>query len=112
MPPLFAFVRSLRSARPRVRPFVAPALVVLAGCMFFPTNETRIVVAHTPVGDRAFHEEGRTMPMNHWDLESGANGLKRGFFVVKTEFEWRSLWPSTEADKIPILPQDLDLSKE
>jgi hypothetical protein len=80
--------------------------------MFFPTTQTKIIVAHTPAGDRAFHEEGRTMPMNHWDLDNGAVGLKRGFFVVKSEFEWRSLWPNTEAEKIPILPQDLDLSKE
>jgi hypothetical protein len=91
---------------------VVGTLAVVAGCMFFPTTQTRIIVAHTPAGDRAFHEEGRTMPMNHWDLETGGAGLKRGFFVVKSEFEWRSLWPNTEADKIPILPQDLDLSKE
>ena len=52
------------------------------------------------------------MSLNHWDLDQGAAGLKKGFFVVKTEFEWRSLWPQTEADKIPALAAGFDLKKE
>jgi hypothetical protein len=98
-------------ARRALRPLFVAALG-FAGCMLFPTSQTKIVVVHTPAGDRAFHEEGRTMSMNHWELDNTPSGLKKGFYVVKNEFEWRALWPGVEADKIPVLPQELDFSKE
>src|ERR1700722_18766911 len=112
MPPSLAPPGPALAGRPRAR---SPLLALLsslslavaglvAACSLLTPSQTKVVVAHTPVGDRAFHEEGRTMPMNHWELENGASGLKKGFFVVKNEFEWRSLWPTVEADKIPILP--------
>jgi len=52
------------------------------------------------------------MPTRHWELDNGPTGLNKGFTVVKSEFEWRSMWPTTDADKIPILPQDVDFSLE
>ena len=104
MPPVLAPLARRFRAHPRAT--LAASLCLAAGCSLFVPSQTKVVVSHTSAGDRAFREEGKSMSLNHWDLDQGAAGLKKGFFVVKTEFEWRSLWPQTEADKIPLLPQD------
>jgi hypothetical protein len=95
-------------ARPRVR---LAAVALLAACSTFapPTN---VLVTRTPPGDRAVQEEGTSAHLSRWEIGLAREGLKRGFFVVKSDIEWRGLWPTTDPDKVPLLPYDIDFARE
>jgi hypothetical protein len=73
---------------------------------------TRIAVTRTPPGEKAVQEEGVSLKTKRWEIAVQREGLKRGFFVVKSDLEWRALWPSTDAEKVPIVPYDVDFSRE
>ena len=45
------------------------------------------------------------MTLNH-------EGLKHGYFVVKSDIQWHELWPTVDADKVPLLPRDIDFTRE
>jgi hypothetical protein len=92
-----------------LRPWLGVALVVACSTFAPPTN---VLITRTPPGDRAVQEEGTNLPLNHWDIGFAREGLKRGFFVVKSDLEWRGLWPSTDPDKVPLLPYNLDFARE
>jgi hypothetical protein len=87
------------------------AIAVFAACSTFapPTN---VLVTRTPTGDKAVPEEGTSAHLSRWDIGFAREGLKRGFFVVKSDLEWRQLWPSTDPDKVPLVPFDLDFARE
>jgi hypothetical protein len=103
-----------RFGSPRFRGALGPSLAVLTFISACSTvaPPTRVLVSKTPPGDRAVQEEGAHIKVHRWELETPRKGLTRGFFVVKNELEWRTLWPNTEADRIPLLPRDLDFSRE
>ena len=107
-------LRVLRPRRPltRLAPTCAFAFLLSSLSCSTVAPPTRVLVSRTPTGDRAMHEEGEPLKVNRWDPETARKGLSRGFFVVKNELEWRTLWPTLEADRIPLLPRDLDFSKE
>ncbi len=73
---------------------------------------TRVAVTRTPPGEKAVQEEGTTLKTRRWEIAVQREGLKRGFFVVKSDLEWRALWPSTDADKVPVIPYDVEFSHE
>jgi hypothetical protein len=85
--------------------------IALSACSTFapPTN---VHVLRTPSGDRAVQEEGTSLKLHRWDIALAREGLKRGYFVVKSDLEWRELWPRVDADKVPLLPFDLDFARE
>jgi hypothetical protein len=87
-------------------------IAALAGCSSL-TASTNVRIIRTPPGDRAVTEEGASARLAHWQVGlASREGLKRGFFVAKSDVEWRGLWPNTDSDKVPIVPFDLDFSKE
>jgi hypothetical protein len=108
---------SLRSARaiPRVHRFPPPGFLLVAltfaACSTFapPTN---IHILHVPSGDRAVQEEGTSLKLSRWEIALAREGLKRGYFVVKSDLEWRELWPRVDSDKVPLLPSDIDFNHE
>lgn len=69
-------------------------------------------MTRTPTGEKAVQEEGTTLKLKRWDVAVQRDGLKKGFFVAKSDVEWRALWPTTDADKVPVVPYDLDFSRE
>jgi hypothetical protein len=87
------------------------AALVLAACSTFapPTN---VRITRTPPGDKAVPEEGASAHLARWEIGLAREGLKRGFFVVKSDLEWRALWPTTDPDKVPLLPFDIDFGRE
>ena len=84
--------------------------VSLAACGAM-TPSSRITVTRTPPGDRAMREEGPQLKLRRMDLPRRA-GLVTGFTVVHADREWRALWPTLDADRIPLLPGDLDFTRE
>jgi hypothetical protein len=98
-------IRMLRS-----RPLFFPALAVAACSTFAPP--TNVHILRVPEGDRAVQEEGTNLKLTRWDLASAREGLKRGDFVVKSDLEWRGLWPRIDSDKVPLLPFDIDFGRE
>lgn len=94
---------------PLPRPLLRFALLAFAACAIV-APPTQVFVSRTPVGDHALHEAGAAVGMQRWDVD--VPGLKRGFHVVKSEVEWRALWPEVKSEKIPLLPADLDFSRE
>src|SRR5580692_9676140 len=71
----------------------------------------RIFVSTVPTGMHVSREDGDPLKLTRWDMDPLA-GLTRGYWIVRSEHEWRDLWPSLEADRIPLLPHGLDLTKE
>ena len=96
----------------RLRPtlFVLPFV-----CLFAPSctevTPPRIFVSRIPQGTRVSREDGQEVKLAHWELTPRA-GLTRGFWVIRSEHEWRDLWPNTDTDRIPLLPTDIDFSVE
>jgi len=88
----------------------ALAFALIACSTFAPP--TNVLVTRTPPGDKAVQEEGTSLHLGRWDIGLAREGLKRGFFVVKSDLEWRALWPSTSPDRVPLLPFDIDFGKE
>ncbi len=74
-----------------------------------PTN---VLVTRVPPGDRAVQEEGDPLKISRWNVGLTREGLKKGYFVVKSDVQWRELWPTTEPDKVPLLPFDVDFGRE
>ncbi len=95
----------------RARPLWPWLFAVLPACSVLLVP-TRVSVTRTPAGEKAVQEEGTPLKIKRWDVAVSRDGLKRGFFVAKSDVEWRALWPSTDADKVPIVPYDLDFSRE
>jgi hypothetical protein len=83
----------------------------IAACATFaaPAN---VHVLRTPIGDHALQEAGTSLKLSRWEIALAREGLKRGYFVVKSDVQWRELWPTVDADKIPLLPVDIDFAKE
>ncbi len=95
-------------ARLAFAPFAA--VVALAGCAEV-TGAPRIFVSNVPSGVHVAREDGDAMKLDRWELEPRV-GLTRGYWVVGSEHEWRELWPSIDADRIPLLPTDIDFANE
>jgi hypothetical protein len=87
------------------------AILAFAACSTFapPTN---VLVTRTPPGDKAVPEEGTSAHLSRWDIGFAREGLKRGYFVAKSDLEWRQLWPATDPDKVPLVPYDMDFARE
>jgi hypothetical protein len=92
----------------------ALALLAVALAPFACTDvaaPTRIFVSRVPSDTRVSREDGATLTLNRWDLDPPL-GLNRGYWVVRAEHEWRELFPTLDADRIPLLPGDIDFGKE
>jgi hypothetical protein len=94
----------------RPRPLLLFAAVVAACSTFAPP--TNVHILRVPEGERAVQEEGTSHKLNRWNLGLAREGLKHGDFVVKSDLEWRALWPNVDADKVPLLPFDIDFGRE
>ena len=92
-------------------PYLAAVVVLGSGCAVF-APPTRVTVLQTTSSDRALREEGTALNIDHWELSGAPPGIERGFFVVKSELEWHNHWQDTPTEKVPVLPADLDFSKE
>jgi hypothetical protein len=92
--------------------YLSPWLLVALGACSVVLPPTRVAITRTPPGEKAVQEEGSNLRMKRWGVALTRDGLKRGFFVVKSDLEWRALWPLTDADKVPIVPYDLDFARE
>jgi hypothetical protein len=101
--------RSQPSRRRRRPPWLLTVALVACSTFAPPTN---VLITRTPPGDKAVPEEGTSLHLSRWDIGLAREGLKRGFFVVKSDLEWRGLWPSTDPDKVPLLPFDLNFTHE
>jgi hypothetical protein len=86
-------------------------LAWVSGCSLIGPP-AHVAITRTPPGERAVREEGTNLKTRSWDVTVTREGLKRGYFVVKSDLDWRALWPSTDADKVPVLPSDADFSRE
>ena len=75
------------------------------------TSPPRIFVSKVPQGVHAAREEGDTLKLVRWDFDPRA-GLTRGYWIVRSEREWRDLWPSIDADRIPLLPPGINFGSE
>jgi hypothetical protein len=86
-------------------------LVVVVACATFapPTN---VHILHTTPSDRSLQEPGTSLRLIRSEAILGHEGLKRGYFVVKSDLEWHDLWPALDADKVPLLPPDFDFARE
>jgi hypothetical protein len=71
----------------------------------------RIFVSNVPSGVHVAREEGDVIKLSRWDMDP-APGLTRGYWIVRSEREWRDLWPTLEADKIPLLPHGYDFTRD
>lgn len=69
-------------------------------------------VTRTPTGDHAVQEPGTSLKLSRWEIVLSREGLKRGYFAVKSDIQWRELWPTVDADKVPLLPPDIDFTRE
>jgi hypothetical protein len=102
----------MRAPMSRTRALAAlSCTLAFVACSTFapPTN---VHVLRAPAGDRSVQEEGANLKLRRWDIALAREGLKRGYFVVKSDLEWRELWPRVDADKVPLLPFDMDFGKE
>jgi hypothetical protein len=88
----------------------ALALVVAACATFAPLPNVH--VTHTPSGDHAVHEPGTNLTLSRWEKPQLREGLKRGYFLVMNDLQWHDLWPTLDADKVPLLPRDIDFGRE
>jgi hypothetical protein len=75
------------------------------------TVPARVFVSKVPSGVHAAREDGDVLNLTRWELEPRV-GLTRGYWIVKSERQWRDLWPTIEADRIPLLPQGTDFGTE
>ncbi len=75
------------------------------------TAPARVFVSRVPSGVHSAREEGEPLKLTRWDLDP-RTGLTRGFWIVKNEREWRDLWSSIDADRIPLLPPGIDFATE
>lgn len=64
-----------------------------------------------PQGVHTAREEGEALKVTHWDMDPRP-GLTRGYWVVKSERAWRDLWPTIEADRIPLLPDGINFATQ
>ena len=83
----------------------------LCGACADVTEGPRIFVSKVPSSGHIAREDGEAMKLTRWDLDPHA-GLTRGYWAIGSEHEWRALWPAIEADRIPLLPGDIDFTKE
>ena len=100
----------MKSHSPWIAVAIVSVSVSLAACGAM-TPSSRITVTRTPPGDRAMREEGPQLKVRRMELPRRA-GLVAGFTVVHADREWRALWPTLDADRIPLLPGDLDFTRE
>jgi hypothetical protein len=108
------------AARPRVRhlfPRIGtrelwPGLFAWLSACALIGPPAHVAVTRTPPGEKAVQEEGTNLKTKRWDVTVQREGLKRGYFVVKSDLDWRALWPSTDADKVPVVPSDIDFAHE
>src|SRR6476646_3011124 len=100
----------MNSHSPRIFAALVSVSVSLAACGAM-TPSSRITVTRTPPGDRAMREEGPQLKLRRVDVPRRA-GLVAGFTVVHADREWRALWPTLDADRIPLLPADVDFNRE
>jgi hypothetical protein len=86
-------------------------LVAVVACATFapPTN---VHILHTTPSDRSLQEPGTSLPLTRSEVTLSHEGLKRGYFVIKSDLEWHDLWPTLDADKVPVLPHDFDFGRE
>jgi hypothetical protein len=84
-------------------------IAVLAACAQV-TVPARVFVSKVPQGVHVAREEGDAVNMTRWDM-TPRSGLNRGYWIVKSEREWRELW-SIDADRIPLLPSGIDFGTE
>lgn len=75
------------------------------------TVPARIFVSMVPSGVHSAREDGNPLNLTRWDFDPRV-GLTRGYWIVKSEHEWRDLWPNTDADRIPLLPEGIDFGRE
>jgi hypothetical protein len=89
--------------------FAVPACATFGATFAAPAN---VHVTHTPTGDHAVQEPGSPLKLSRWDVTLAHEGLKHGYFVVKSDIQWHELWPTVDADKVPLLPRDIDFTRE
>jgi hypothetical protein len=100
---------------PKVGRRLPPASLVLAlaigACATFaaPAN---VRVMRTAAGQRSVQEMGTNLKLSRWEITLNHEGLKRGYFVVMSDIQWHELWPTVDADKVPLLPRDIDFTRE
>jgi hypothetical protein len=92
------------------RRFALSAFLLASACSAV-TPPPRVTVLKTPPQDRGLREEGTPLKLKRWEIDR-RTGLTRGFTVVRSEREWRDLWPTLDAERIPLLPRDLSFSRE
>ncbi len=68
-------------------------------------------MSKVPQGVHAAREDGDALKLVRWDMDPHS-GLTRGYWIVRSEREWRELWPTLDADRIPLLPHGIDFSSE
>ncbi len=107
--------RKTRNSAPmppgRMPPVHVITLIALGSCTVF-APQTRVTILHTTSADRAIREEGKSLSLDHWQIETAPPGLEKGFFVVKSDLEWHQRWPTVDAEKVPVLPPDFSFARE